>query len=545
MLRLTPLRGALLFFVAVCAVYLSTVNPSLGSGDSAEFVTSAATWGIPHSPGYPLYTFLGHLCSRVLPGPLPFRVNALSALLGAAAGAVLLLAALRAGLSGKVALAAASCLCFAPLTWRCCAIADIWALNSLFGALLILLVYGEALGEVRTFAAGLGLVLGLGAAHHLGLLLAGPAVAYYAWKRGRFRGAGRSVWGLLAGAFAVSFFLSYALIWFRLRQNPVYVVGAVRTFAGESSFSLKLVWHELGFYFMTVQRQLTWFGLGLAAFGLLRLFLKDRERAVFLGLWIAATGPLALRLAGYPILAEGDGVYWRGLEAPFCILSLLAWVLALAAGLEGLFSRVRPAFAWGGAALLAAAFLGLRWSGADQRGHDYWYGYGRDVLASSADDGVVFLGSDDALFVMDYLRLLDGGVGDRRFIRGSPEPEAVLASPVPVYMDHSVAMGHGGRKEYAIVTAGVLARAEKDPDRNAFSRQALEPLLNSRNRELTFFKLDASSPEVLLAMLYSQAYRLAALGAVHAGDDELSFQMALRSNAMDPRELFPKYGLVR
>src|SRR6266851_8606508 len=34
-------------------------------GDSAELVTAAALWGVPHPPGYPLYTLLSHLFARV------------------------------------------------------------------------------------------------------------------------------------------------------------------------------------------------------------------------------------------------------------------------------------------------------------------------------------------------------------------------------------------------------------------------------------------------------------------------------------------------
>jgi hypothetical protein len=54
-------------------------------GDSAELVTAAAVWGVAHPPGYPLYTTIGHLFSRLPWLELPFRVHLTSALFHAAA----------------------------------------------------------------------------------------------------------------------------------------------------------------------------------------------------------------------------------------------------------------------------------------------------------------------------------------------------------------------------------------------------------------------------------------------------------------------------
>jgi len=42
-------------------LYLNTVCPTVYWYDSAEFASAAAVLGIPHPPGYPIYTLLGYL----------------------------------------------------------------------------------------------------------------------------------------------------------------------------------------------------------------------------------------------------------------------------------------------------------------------------------------------------------------------------------------------------------------------------------------------------------------------------------------------------
>ena len=84
--RLAPWLTGLAFFV----IYAATAAPSLVTlfDDSLEFQLVLPTFAIAHPTGYPLYTLLGGIWSRVLfPfGSWAWRINIFSAL--AAAGAV-------------------------------------------------------------------------------------------------------------------------------------------------------------------------------------------------------------------------------------------------------------------------------------------------------------------------------------------------------------------------------------------------------------------------------------------------------------------------
>lgn len=77
--------GAALLFLTAFALALWGLNPSFYMDDSPEIITVAASLGIAHPPGYPLYTLLGHLLSLLPLGQPCLRVNLLSALCGATA----------------------------------------------------------------------------------------------------------------------------------------------------------------------------------------------------------------------------------------------------------------------------------------------------------------------------------------------------------------------------------------------------------------------------------------------------------------------------
>ena len=62
-----PLRPTLRAFLVTAlpalALYTATVEPSVPAGDSGELITAAATFGVAHPPGYPLYIWF---CSRAV-----------------------------------------------------------------------------------------------------------------------------------------------------------------------------------------------------------------------------------------------------------------------------------------------------------------------------------------------------------------------------------------------------------------------------------------------------------------------------------------------
>eukprot|EP00961_Rhodomonas_salina_P248606 3359948-Rhodomonas_salina.3 len=131
-------------------VYASTLYPTVPGGDSGELIVAACTLGIPHPPGYPLHTLLGHLFLRVFPGTPAARVNFLSAVCSAVTSGILystvemLSAAMLRGADSKTvtmaskvgAFVGAGMYGFSPLVWMYSTQAEVFALNNLFASLL-------------------------------------------------------------------------------------------------------------------------------------------------------------------------------------------------------------------------------------------------------------------------------------------------------------------------------------------------------------------------------------------------------------------------
>jgi len=86
--RIAPLAGRAKaevgVWLAAFLVYAATTARDVLPADGGEFQLISAGWGIGHPPGYPLYTVVSALWSRLIPlGALPFRVSLLSAALAA------------------------------------------------------------------------------------------------------------------------------------------------------------------------------------------------------------------------------------------------------------------------------------------------------------------------------------------------------------------------------------------------------------------------------------------------------------------------------
>ena len=165
-------------------VYLATAARDIVVGDTGDFLTTAATLGVAHPPGYPLLVLLGHLFSVLPVGPLPFRMNLVAAISHAVTVAVVFSIARRLGAARWAASIAALTLAFNPLFWEWSLAIEAFPLNDLLAALLIyFLVRWEAEPERQIFFVVAALCGGLGAANHLTIVFLIPLVLVVAWRR--------------------------------------------------------------------------------------------------------------------------------------------------------------------------------------------------------------------------------------------------------------------------------------------------------------------------------------------------------------------------
>src|SRR5215213_9981371 len=164
--------------LGVLALYMVTLLPGIGSGDTAEFQRVAPTLGVAHPTGYPLYAMLGWLWSRLPLGGTPaWRMNLFSATTAALAVGTLFLVARALGQARVIAAAAALTLAVSSTFWSQATIAEVYSLAAGIQALLILALLRWRQGRWPLWVAGL--MLGLGLAHHRTIILMIPGALVF------------------------------------------------------------------------------------------------------------------------------------------------------------------------------------------------------------------------------------------------------------------------------------------------------------------------------------------------------------------------------
>jgi len=202
------IAAALVFFITL-GVYIATLAPSVTLEDSGELITGAVKFGVPHPPGYPLWTMSGFLMSHLFPfGNLAWRMNLMCALFGGAANAVLTLLVCHSGrwllqrwtdapaqpvvrrFSFYAGLLAGLTIGFSDVMWSQAVIAAVHGtLNALFVNLTLLLFYFWMLEPQKTHRLILTVfVFALGLTNHHTLIQMIPAmiVAALVLRAGKF-----------------------------------------------------------------------------------------------------------------------------------------------------------------------------------------------------------------------------------------------------------------------------------------------------------------------------------------------------------------------
>lgn len=162
-------------------LYAITTAPSVATvfDDSLEFQLVLPTLGIAHPTGYPLYTLLGWLFTRLIPlGDAAWRANVFSAA-AAAASIGLLFQLARVAVGARLpALLAAVLFGLAPLWWSQATLAEVYALHGLFVVLLWWVAF-----EPKIRLEWLAVLVGLSLAHHrLTLLLLPGLLLWVFWR---------------------------------------------------------------------------------------------------------------------------------------------------------------------------------------------------------------------------------------------------------------------------------------------------------------------------------------------------------------------------
>jgi hypothetical protein len=471
-------------------VYLATLCPSVGGLDSGELTVVAATRGVAHPPGYPLYTLLAHVFSLFPAGEVAWRVNVFSAACDAFAAALLCSAAARLTAAVWPAMAAGWLFSLSPLVWRYALVAEVFALNNLFVALLFYVAVRFAGTEkqddaerFRWFAAG-ALVFALALGNHLTIVFFGAPLFLWAAAELDWRRAPKKRLPILLGV-VIAGLLPYLALRFPGSRTPLTAWGDTSTIDGFISHVLRseygtfqLATADIGSsvdltrsiyeYLAQVPRELLGIGAIAAAFGLIEARRPSRWR----GLVVATVVSFALYLVIFQKLANLSlsDPFMRGIYVRFWQLPNLLLCIFAALGIEATVRRIAPRFRTAVAGAIAVTVFGgqvaLNAASESQRGNDTIATYGKDLLRSLPEGALLLSVGDHNYNAIRYVQAIDGfrrdvTVVDLRLIRApwmnemlrSTYPELVV--PGPVLSDS----GASGYRLRTFIGANIARRA--------------------------------------------------------------------------------------
>jgi Protein O-mannosyl-transferase TMEM260-like len=407
---LFDLAAGLLALLGYWTTLAPTITWSNSGADSGDLVTAAFTLGIPHPPGYPLYTLIAAGFAH-LPFSEPARNVGLFSALSAAIAVVLISQSARRliatqsqnWITALVPPSVALVFAFAPLFWSQSNIAEIYAFSILIVSALVLALLSES--RYRLFFAALP--FGLGLAHHLTIVLMLPTaivlLADTRWTR-------REIF--LAFTIALAPLLFYLYLPLRAAAQPPVNWGDPRTLGGFGWMVSGAPYHA--YLFGATLSELS----ARVALAAQSLFDQFKVWGVALGLWGIAQMAfsqdrkmqrrlLALAL-GFLFAAIYAVVYVTRNSFVYLLPAFLIFVLWIAYGLADLASRM-PA-RWGMAvAGIALIFLPAfnfisNYSAVNVSQDRTAYAYAQNVFAVVPNDAVVLADGDEHLFALWYYR---------------------------------------------------------------------------------------------------------------------------------------------
>ena len=379
--------AAAIVFAVTLFVYVLTLSPGVTLEDSGELITGAADFGVPHPPGYPLWTMSGYLFSHLVPfGDAAWRVNLQSAVFGAVANAILTLLVCHSGrwlaqrwagpeaqpLARRwmfyIGMLAGFVIGFSDVMWSQGTIAEVYTLNGLFVNLVLLLFYRWLLAPRKThrlIIAVLAFALGLTNHHTLiqiipAMLLAAALLQWLPFffslepvaQRGLF-------WSVLTSVNLFSLSILVYLSW--LSADPQLDLISFRMAAG--IFVLTLL---VSFFYLAEFRWRAFAGgalLAAAFFAYGHYFLNANEGDIARVMpgqahfwlwfsyvqagWLQLDTPYGFALLGLGMIAVG--LLWTSTLDRRMIVGVFAagWVGLLPYGYESFASSSHPPMNWG------------------------------------------------------------------------------------------------------------------------------------------------------------------------------------------------------
>ncbi len=150
--------------VFILLVYIFTLNPTVGIIDAGELITGCYLLNILHPTGYPLYTLIGNIFSKIPFGTIAQRINFVSAIYCSLASFFFFILLLKITNSVVASLISTALFAFSRTIWSVAVGAEVYGLTALF---LVIIVYLWTKLEKNNVLIILAFILGMSFTNHM------------------------------------------------------------------------------------------------------------------------------------------------------------------------------------------------------------------------------------------------------------------------------------------------------------------------------------------------------------------------------------------
>jgi len=418
------------FFFSL-AVYILTLNKYVILGDSGEFITASFEAGVPHPPGYPLFTLIGLLFTKIPIGNIVQRVGFVSALFGSATVGLLGLFLYKITSSKIASVVGALALAFSSIFWLYSVNAEIITLNTFFLVLLLLLTVIYTQTKKDMFWYLLTLTTGLSLANQFTVVTVFPALAFLLFPaRKEIFQIKKIMLGVACFLAGLSFYLYLPIAAAKLPyvnwDNPSNLEGFISLVTRKYYGYLKvgdyaggnigdILLSQIPFYFKNTLGSFGIVAVFLFLFGLIPLRGKNRRAHLAIMLAFFFSGPFLVGYSNFSLNSPFPDVainQVRTMQTVYVISTpFIASFIALGiANLEAFLKRYKTVQSRGPTILIGILAFGfpliLNYQPIKDAGNAAFDFYGRSILTSLPGNSLLVVGADNT-YIFWYLQVVE------------------------------------------------------------------------------------------------------------------------------------------
>lgn len=355
-----PSVSTALFFIFVIflfVIYNRNVAHDIFGGDVGDLVSAAYLFGVAHPPGYPLFTFLGFLATRLPLTLEPVSKFAYVSVLSSLLSVILLKKTLDLLIKDQtVKFLSVAILSFSYLFWLYSEIPEVFALNAMFVLLITFLcIRFYKIGGYYNFLA-VFFFFGLSLTHHQTIILLTPFMLILFVKKYKSIASFKKRL-FLAPVFFILGLFPYLYIPIAASGNPAINWDNASTLGGfidlvtrrdygtfsagpfpQPAFDARIV--AVKEFFTTLISSVSFPAFLAGVIGVIFLSKKDKFLGSALFLSFFLSGPFFSAYANFPII----NTFVLGAVERFYLFSHVIFVIFVAVGLDGLLLFLRRVF---------------------------------------------------------------------------------------------------------------------------------------------------------------------------------------------------------